>query len=675
VDVDGSDKFFVDGLRTPLLFLHRGGTYNFSQIDGSNSANKIYLSATSNGHFTVGGGIVASFAYTNGVVYTGTEGTDGQLSITVPNDAPEILYYVSENNSGLGTGGYADVVENVDNDAYIVSSDGNIYIWSNSAWVDSGRIVGPTGVPGEFVPKSATPPENGADGEVWFDTVNGAVFVYYDNFWVEVGTSEFGGATGPTGPTGSIGVTGPTGPGGDQGMQGITGPTGITGPVVTGPAGPQGLGSQARGSFETYAEFAAGPGATVGAVGDFWVVYADNTVYIYTAVDGWIEAGAIIGPTGPTGPGVTGPTGPQSTVEGPLGPTGAQGTSIRLLGTVVDVDSLPSVENDVNDSYIVEADGDLYVWGGSAWSSVGQIVGPTGSTGPSVTGPIGPTGAASAIQGPTGPTGVLGPTGPKGGVTYHIGSTGDGGVYEVDNLVGNNPQLTVVRGERAYFSVTSVSADNPFALRFTSTSTTTIPGTLNNDVVAGRTQFSADTTITWDVPFDAPSQIIYRDISDANISGIIVVVDKIGPAGATGAQGDPGVPTILTYDPVFSGTGAASDPNPAAGEYSEYGSSISFAIALDFTSFTNFGTGQYSLTLPTLPSTVPGAKYSFRGVLDVNGTSRFSVVGFSVTGGAIISLFYLGTNGVLTALTGAAPATLSTASVLHLSGTYIESGA
>jgi len=156
VDVDGSDKFFVDGLRTPLLFLHRGGTYNFSQIDGSNSANKIYLSATSNGHFTVGGGIVASFAYTNGVVYTGTEGTDGQLSITVPNDAPEILYYVSENNSGLGTGGYADVVENVDNDAYIVSSDGNIYIWSNSAWVDSGRIVGPTGVPGEFVPKSAT---------------------------------------------------------------------------------------------------------------------------------------------------------------------------------------------------------------------------------------------------------------------------------------------------------------------------------------------------------------------------------------------------------------------------------------------------------------------------------------------------------------------------------------
>jgi hypothetical protein len=42
---------------------------------------------------------------------------------------------------------------------------------------------------------------------------------------------------------------------------------------------------------------------------------------------------------------------------------------------------LPSSGNSVNDAYIVDADGDLYVWNGAAWESVGQIVGPTGPTG------------------------------------------------------------------------------------------------------------------------------------------------------------------------------------------------------------------------------------------------------------------------------------------------------
>jgi hypothetical protein len=48
---------------------------------------------------------------------------------------------------------------------------------------------------------------------------------------------------------------------------------------------------------------------------------------------------------------------------------------------------LPSSSNTVNDAYIVDADGDLYVWNGATWESVGQIVGPTGPTG--ATGPSG----------------------------------------------------------------------------------------------------------------------------------------------------------------------------------------------------------------------------------------------------------------------------------------------
>jgi hypothetical protein len=84
-----------------------------------------------------------------------------------------------------------------------------------------------------------SPPSSPVAGDVWFDTENGAVFVYYDSYWVEVGTSEFGGATGPTGlqgPTGATGATGDTGPTGADST--VTGPTGATGASITGPTGP-----------------------------------------------------------------------------------------------------------------------------------------------------------------------------------------------------------------------------------------------------------------------------------------------------------------------------------------------------------------------------------------------------------------------------------------------------
>jgi hypothetical protein len=100
---------------------------------------------------------------------------------------------------------------------------------------------------------------------------------------------------------------------------------------------------------------------------------------------------------------------------GPTGATGPQGTSINVRGSVATVGALPLSGNSVNDARIVDADGDLYVWSGSVWSNVGQIVGPTGPTS-TTPGPIGPTGPASTVPGPIGPTGpsVTGPAGPIG---------------------------------------------------------------------------------------------------------------------------------------------------------------------------------------------------------------------------------------------------------------------
>ena len=49
---------------------------------------------------------------------------------------------------------------------------------------------------------------------------------------------------------------------------------------------------------------------------------------------------------------------------GIVGPTGPQGTSIVFQGSVATVEDLPTEGNEVNDSYLVEADGNLYIWDG-----------------------------------------------------------------------------------------------------------------------------------------------------------------------------------------------------------------------------------------------------------------------------------------------------------------------
>lgn len=159
------------------------------------------------------------------------------------------------------------------------------------------------------------------------------------------------------------------------------------------------------------------------------------------------------GPAGPTGAtGATGATGPKGDKgdTGDTGPAGPQGVSITMKGSKATVGALPTTGNQVNDAYIVDADGDLYVWNGSAWYSVGQIVGPEGPQGPAgATGPAGPAG-------PTGATGATGAVGSRGGMPYNFltpqtGDTDPGS----GNLKFNNTTYTGVT--RIYVSNTNSS--------------------------------------------------------------------------------------------------------------------------------------------------------------------------------------------------------------------------
>ena len=55
---------------------------------------------------------------------------------------------------------------------------------------------------------------------------------------------------------------------------------------------------------------------------------------------------------------------------------------------------------------------------------------------------------------------------------------------------------------------------------------------------------------------------------------------------------------IKSYSPVWSGTGLTYTNTPATGSYIKIGNFVMLQIDVLYTTVTNFGTGQYSLTLP-----------------------------------------------------------------------------
>ena len=297
------------------------------------------------------------------------------------------------------------------------------WIWTGTAWNlvvspvigatgptgpsgAASTVAGPTGATGAFSISSATPPSSADEGDAWFNSETGQIFIYYDSYWVESASSNIGqagatGATGPTGPEGAAsiipGATGPTGPTGPQGTRGQTGPRGfdITGP--TGPAGPTG----ARGATGPTGERGvSGPIGPIGATGPLGP----------TGPDGILGATGAPGPVGPTGPrgfvGQTGPAGPAGATgasvtgaTGPVGPTGPSGGPTGPTGST----------------------GATGATGPAGDTGLRGATGATGATGAASTiagpiGPTGPTGAPSTVTGPTGATGATGPSlaGPQG---------------------------------------------------------------------------------------------------------------------------------------------------------------------------------------------------------------------------------------------------------------------
>jgi hypothetical protein len=95
------------------------------------------------------------------------------------------------------------------NDTHTVGN--RVWKWNGTTW-DALRttipyatgVTGATGQDGQFSIAATTAPSSPEEGDAWYDSASGDIFIYYDGVWVEASNAN-------DGPTGPAGATGPTG--------------------------------------------------------------------------------------------------------------------------------------------------------------------------------------------------------------------------------------------------------------------------------------------------------------------------------------------------------------------------------------------------------------------------------------------------------------------------------
>ena len=139
------------------------------------------------------------------------------------------------------------------------------------------------------------------------------------------------------------------------------------------------------------------------------------------------------------------------------------------------------------------------------------------------------------------------------------------------------------------------------------------------------------------------------------------------------AFGDSGGLTteIKSYSPVWSGTGLAFTGTPATGTYIKIGNFIQVQITVHFDNVSNFGTGQYSLTLP-FPSKYHTDVYggSIHDVVN-QGVDHYSLKGHLSDGSSIITIWNIKSSAADEPFDHNSPINLTTSDLFHMSFSYI----
>jgi hypothetical protein len=128
------------------------------------------------------------------------------------------------------------------------------------------------------------------------------------------------------------------------------------------------------------------------------------------------------------------------------------------------------------------------------------------------------------------------------------------------------------------------------------------------------------------------------------------------------------VPATQIYNPVWSGTGLTFTGSPTTGHYIKNGDLVQVSISVVCTTVTNFGTGNYSITIPFAPLNAP----LIRGTITI-GANIYDLVGIAAAGSTTVNMSYWGGNqvSVATGIDHNSPDTLTTDSKFDLYGSYI----
>lgn len=125
--------------------------------------------------------------------------------------------------------------------------------------------------------------------------------------------------------------------------------------------------------------------------------------------------------------------------------------------------------------------------------------------------------------------------------------------------------------------------------------------------------------------------------------------------------------TRVTYTSTWSGTGLTYTGTPTIASYILFGTLCHFRIRVNCTTVTNFGTGQYFLTLPFPPQD----DYVFRdGGIHANTGSHYALMADAEQGELAMSLWHPGPGGQDAITDHNSPHTLTVQDYFYVSGTY-----
>ena len=127
-------------------------------------------------------------------------------------------------------------------------------------------------------------------------------------------------------------------------------------------------------------------------------------------------------------------------------------------------------------------------------------------------------------------------------------------------------------------------------------------------------------------------------------------------------------PQPIEWTPVISGTEFTQSSNPSTGTYLRYGRMIVTNLFVPFSEVTNFGTGQYHITLPFSASfhqdVVAGSLHN------TNANAHFTLKGHLNAGSTDMSLWYISGASKDEPLDHNSPITLDETDLLHMSFIY-----